>query len=393
MTQTADVVVIGGGVSGTSIAWYLASRGIGVVLCERDGIASGISGTSGAIVRQHYSVPELARMAHYSLETFREFEARVGGPAGFTQTGYLVIVDADRRPALERNIGMHQSLGIETSFLNPSELQALIPAARLDGVAGAAWEPTAGYAEGRLTAETFARRATELGAKIMTETRVLDITHVGSRVTGVRTPVGPISAPIVVVAASTSGPALLQPLGLDFPISFQREWISFFRRPWELRDPHPAGVDLLISGHFRPEGSRATLFGGEVVGGSNVVADPAHYDRLISEGELARARRSLSERFPAMARAVALGGYGCVDDITPDWQPYLGPIRGWDGLLAAYGMSSHFFKHAPAVGRILSDVIADGSSSLIDVAVFRPERFADGAPISAAESNGLGQTL
>ena len=392
MSETAEVLVIGGGVTGTSIAFHLAERGVRAVLLESRRIGDGISGTSGAIIRQHHSIPQLAKMAAYSLEVYQEFERRIGGSAGFVETGYVVIVGPDHRGTLEANIAALRAAGISIELLEPAALAELLPYADLEGVAGGSWEPKAGYADGRLTAESFARAARALGADVREGVRVDSVVATHGRVAGVETSEGTISAPVVVVAASTGGQALMASAGFEFPVTFEREWICFFRRPWEARAPHPAGVDLLLHGHFRPDGGRATLFGGETAP-DNVVVDPAQYERRASDAELETAMAALTRRFPVMATAVALGGYGCVDDVTPDWMPYLGPVEGCNGLIAAYGMSSHFFKHAPIVGRSIAEWISTGSSSIVDLAFFRPERFRAGAPIRSPHPYGSAATL
>ena len=393
MKRAADVVVSGGGVTGTSIAYHLAERGVDVVLVERGPIAAGITGTSGAIIRQHHSIPQLAASAKYSLEVFRDFEERIGGPAGFVETGYVVIVGPDHRATLETNLGALAAAGIDARLLEPAQLADLMPYADLTGVAGASYEPAAGFADGRLTAQTFATRAAAIGALIHEGVEVTAIRTEHGRVAGVDTTQGPIDAPVVVVAASTGSPRLMRPLGFDFPIAFEREWICFVRRPWSIRAPHPAGVDVLLHGHFRPDGGRVTLFGGETPPEATIVEDPEVFERRATDGDIALTRRALSTRFPAMAEAVSLGGYGCVDDVTPDWLPYLGRVDGLDGLVVAYGMSSHFFKHGPAVGRSLAELIVDGRSSVMDLGFFRPERIAEGHPIRSPHPYGNAATL
>ena len=393
MKRTAEVVVIGGGVTGTSIAWHLAERGADVALVERGRVAAGITGTSGAIIRQHHSIPQLAASARYSLEVFRDFEERIGGPAGFVETGYVVIVGPDHRSTLETNLRALTAVGIDARLLEPAELADVMPYADLTGVAGASWEPAAGFADGRLTAQTFATGAAQMGAGIHEGVEVTAIRTEHGRVVGVDTSAGPIDAPVVVVAASTGSPRLMRRLGYDFPVTFEREWICFVRRPWSMRAPHPAGVDLLLHGHFRPDGGRTTLFGGETPPEAVIVDDPEVFERRATDGDIAQTRRALTTRFPAMADAVGLGGYGCVDDVTPDWLPYLGHVAGLDGLIAAYGMSSHFFKHGPAVGRSLAELIVDGRSSVLDLPFFRPERIAEGQPIRSPHPYGTAATL
>ena len=153
-------------------------------------------------------------------------------------------------------------------------------------------------------------------------------------------------------------------LGVDFPVAFEREWICFFRRPWP-REPHPAGVDLLLHGHFRPDGGRATLFGGDE---SEVTLStvPPIYERRASE------RRSPSRIRPGHSLSGPVDGgralgYGCVDDVTPDWLPYLGRVGAVEGRDRRLRDASDFFKHAPAVGRGLAELVVDGRSELVDL--------------------------
>jgi sarcosine oxidase subunit beta len=312
-----------------------------------------------------------------------------GGDPGFVRTGYVVLVGPQHEQILATNVAMQRDLGVDTHVVGPPELAELMPGANLEGITAAAYEPQAGYADPMRTCDAFSTRAVELGATVELDTTVLGIATEGRKVVGVDTNRGRVSTPIVIVAASTGGAQLVAPLGRELPLTFQREVACFFRRPWDAADGHIAGVDLLLGGHWRPDTGRITIRGGE-----SVPAAAAHVDdlntsaRFASDIEIAAFHTTLATRFPVMKRATALGGHACVDDVTPDWHPYLGPIPECEGLYCAFGMSSHYFKHSPAVGRLLADLITDGSSSLVDVTMFRPIRIEEGDLIRSPNPYG-----
>ena len=206
MTETADVVIVGGGVNGVSIAYALAARGVGrVVLCEQAALANGASGRSSALIRMHYTNEWDARLAFASFPVFRHWPEIMGGPAVFTHTGFVNVVAPAYADALGKNVEMLRGIGVNTTALTAGELHALQPFANVDDIGAAAWEPESGYADPAGTVEGFRRRASELGARILQWTPVRKILRRESRVTGVETSAGRIDAGAVVVAAG-AGP-------------------------------------------------------------------------------------------------------------------------------------------------------------------------------------------
>jgi sarcosine oxidase subunit beta len=377
-----DAVVVGGGCTGTSVAYHLAARGLKVTLCERNQIGSGITARSTSIVRQHYSIPELVTMSRYSLEVFRHFREIIGEDAGFVSTGYAVLVGKQDEATLETNVAMQRRAGVNTSVVRGNELEEILPTARVDDVAAAAFEPDAGYADPVRTSMAFAKRAADLGATIQVETPVRSVRAENGRVIGVDTDRGPIAAPVVVVAASVWGPQLLAPFGRTLQMEWKREVACFYRRPWDFGEPHIAGVDLVLGGHWRPDTGNVTVRGAESFPPETInVEHPDRYLRIASEMEVELGHEALTRRFPGMLRATRMGGHACVDDVTPDWQPYLGPIPECDGVYCAFGMSSHYFKHCPAIGLLMSELITEGKTTLVDISIFRPIRMEDGTPL------------
>src|SRR5580765_3206634 len=206
MTQVADVVVIGGGVNGVSIAHALAARGVKVTLVEKGALAGGASGRSSALVRMHYTNEWDARLAWASFPVFRHWAELMGGPPVFTQTGFVNVVAPEYTEALGKNVEMLRGIGINTTALTPAELHDLQPFGAVDDLGAVGYEPDSGYASPVDVVEGFARRARELGAAVRPWTAVTRVTRSGARVTGVETAAGAIDAGAVVVAAGAWAP-------------------------------------------------------------------------------------------------------------------------------------------------------------------------------------------
>ena len=180
MRETADVVIVGGGVMGCSLQYHLARQGATrTLLLERKVLGAGSTGLSQAICRMHYSNPVTASMAWDSLQVYANFAEQVGGDSGFVQTGYLVVVEEIDRPGLELNIAMQQELGINVGLVTASELRELAPMMETYEGEGMAWEPDSGYANPYLVTNSYAERSRELGAEIATRVAATGIEIAG----------------------------------------------------------------------------------------------------------------------------------------------------------------------------------------------------------------------
>jgi sarcosine oxidase, subunit beta len=387
---TADVVIVGGGVIGTSVAFHLATRGVTrVVLCERRWLAAGATGKSGALVRMHYTNEPETRLAHASLPYFRHWDDVVGaGTAGFLPTGMVRLVSADNVAKLRANVEMQERIGIDTRVIDADELREIAPAWRLDDVVAAAYEPASGCADPVATAHGFAERARQLGAEIRTHTEVTGIRRAGGAVVGVETSGGPISAPVVVVAGGAWAVPLLREVGVDVPLEPVRVQVALFRRPPAAGPVHPICIDGIEELWFRPEGPDwgSTLVG--VAGRRSPVADPDDAPEGVDAGYVPRARAGLARRIPAMADAPMRGGWAGVITATADGKPILDRHPEAEGLFYFTGDNGSSFKTAPAIGRALAEWIADGYPAVIDPRPFRASRFAEGDPLVGAHEYG-----
>ena len=390
MALTADVVIIGGGVTGTSIAFHLTARGVrDVIVVDKSFVASGATGKSSACVRQHYSTPETCRMIRFSLDRFQRFEELTGGHScGFRRTGYLLGVDERMRPPMETSVALQRSVGIETRLVAPSDMREIEPRLQTEDLVAGCYEPDSGYCNPAETAQGFARAARERGARVLEEAEALAVLTEGSRVTGVRTTRGEILAPHVVNAAGLWGARVGAMLGLDIPITVCRHKISIVTWPEASRRPHPMVYDFVTNIYTRPEMGEHILVGGLDAEESHDVADPDRYKEGVSLDESTDALARVSHRFPVLAEGRIARGYAGCFDVTPDWHPIMDQA-GPEGSYVAVGFSGHGFKLSPAVGHMMAALVTEGPGGHPDLPAFRLSRFAEGKPIRGTYGDWL----
>jgi glycine/D-amino acid oxidase-like deaminating enzyme len=375
VSETADVVVVGGGVNGVSIAYALAVRGVGrVVLCEQAALANGASGRSSALVRMHYTNEWDARLAFASFPMFRDWAEIMGGPSVFTHTGFVNVVAPQYADALRKNVDMLRGIGVNTVAMTAGGLRDLQPFARVDDIGAAAWEPESGYADPATTVAGFARRGSELGARILQWTPVRKILRRESRVIGVETSAGRIDAGAVVVAAGAWAPRICREIGIDLPARPKGLDTVQVTRPPALAQPHVIFIDNVLGTYFRPESGIRTIVG---VPCQEWDLDPDAPMVLAPDAPSVGAQM-LTHRIPAMEGATLARGYRAVDCYSRDRHAILGRVDGIDGLYLATAFSGSGFKIAPAVGVCMAELIVDGRAKTVDIDAFSLGRFAEG---------------
>ena len=382
-SRTADAVVIGAGVIGSSIALYLAREGVETVVLERDHVCAGTTGQSGGIVRQHYSQPYTAALARDALAIFQDWEYQIGGDSGFVKSGVLIVGNGANDFAIRSNVEMHRSLGIQTEVLDAAEIAALEPRLAVDDLTVGCWEPTAGYADPVSTTYALADAARAAGAEIHEGTAVTAVRQSSGRVTGVETTAGPIGAPIVVNAAGIWGVAMLAELGVELPIVATRHPMVALKRPTTDRPLHVPVLDVAVDTYLIPRGD-ITLVGTLGTHADDALVDPDTYRRGLSNEEVRRLTLLGRRRMPVLGRGVMWGGWAGVYDESIDAHPVVDEVPGVDGLFCALGMSGNCFKLAPILGRLLARRIVDGRASAEPLAPLRLDRFTAGATHSRA---------
>ena len=385
MTQrSADVVVIGGGVIGTSIAMHLGRMGAGrVLLVEKGHLASGASGRSGAMVREHYLHPVLVKMAMEASDIFHNFGDAVGGDARFTQTGRLLLFGENDEAAVRANVEMNRELGVEINTLTPSEILQVVPQVSLEGVTMGLYEPNSGHADPMATTFAFAEQARNCGAEILTGCAVMGIRVAGGRAVGVDTDDGPIEADAVVAATGPWVNRLAAPLGETLPITPIRVQMVHLRRPPTLESLSTNVIDYTTGGYYRVNDGFKTLVGGEAPEDMGEVVNPDAFGLNADHDTITRFWDRAKQRFPEFDAATPMGGYGSLYDMTPDGNPILDRSGLVDGLYWAVGFSGHGFKLSPVVGRMVAELVMHGDSRGHPIRAFRGSRFAEGDLLEA----------
>lgn len=383
MTNTADVIIIGAGVQGASLAFHLARRGVKVLVLEKKFVAAGATGRSSGLVRMHYDTEVDSRLAWESFTYFRNWKELVGGECGFTRTGFIQIVLPDQEPALRANVAMHQAMGIPSMLITPDDVRRLAPSFTTDDFSVAAFEPESGYGMPSDTAGALIAAARQHGARLVADCAVTGLKLAGGKVTGVESSQGDFFAPVVVNAAGAWAGALNRLAGLDLPIDTWRHDTMFVTRPSELRAGHPTVIDFSKEMYFRPEGD-LTLVGLE---DGNPLGDSPDSDTDHAlPGYVERAIDRLCLRVPAMEAGSLHSAHGGYDGITPDQHPILGQA-GPDGFYLDCAHSGTGFKTAPAIGLCMAELILDGAARTVDISALAPGRFAEGRLVKGNYDN------
>jgi sarcosine oxidase subunit beta len=383
MDATADVILIGGGAHGASLAFHLVQKGLKPLVLERKFIASGATGRSSGLVRMHYDLEPESRLAWESYKYFWNWSEMVGGECGFNRTGFLQFVSPDYDDQLRANVAMHQRIGIPSLLIRPEDVLRIAPGFNVEDIDLAAFEPESGYADPSSTVSSLLDSARQRGARLIQDCRVTAVKTEAGRVVGVETSQGSFSAPVVVNAAGPWARQVGLMVGLDLPIDTWQHDTMFIRRPKDLGPSHPTVIDFPNSMYFRPETGWLTLVGlednnplGESPDNDTDHAKPGFVDRAVER---------ICRRIPGIERGSLHSAHGGYDGITPDQRAILGQA-GPDGFYLDCGFSGTGFKISPAVGACMAELIVDGESSLVDITPFNLERFSQGKPLTGEHS-------
>ncbi len=379
MRAAADVVIIGGGIVGASIAWHLTAAGCrDVVILERETQqGKGSTGKSMGGVRAQFAHPADVKMSLYAIPFLRDFEQVTGHPSGYRAQGYLFVATTVRHLAtLEHNRQVQQAAGLrEVRFVPREEVLAMVPELRGDDVLGGSFCPIDGFVDPHSVLAGFTQAASLLGAEVVREANVEAINVDGRGVCGVATAQGAIATRTIVNAAGAWAAAVARMAGVDLPLEPLRRMLVPTEPFDKVSRDAPMTVDLATGWHFRPEG----------LGFLFAWSDPSETPGFKTEVDRAFIEKILTHaaaRVPAFAEAPVnpARAWAGLYAMTPDHHPILGggPVPG---LYFANGFSGHGVMHSPATGKILADLILEGATDLIDARLFDYARFAEGRMI------------
>lgn len=377
--SSVDVTIVGGGIVGTSAAYFLATEtDREVLLIERDAIASGSTGDSSAIIRHHYGDREVySRLADWSHEFFRDFEERTGEPIAY-EPNPLVRLGVEGEPSGEYARAGHETLSkldIPVTRYERDELARRYPMLSTEDVDFAVSDDTAAYSDASDVAGGFARAAQAGGATVVTDVSAEGLLVEDGRIVGVETDAGVVDTDDVVVAAGPWSRRIAEWIDVELPIRLTREQILLLEPPEEFSAADLDGLPTTgkpdADWYMRPDFGEGVLIATHHSGDP---VDPDTYKRDPDEETVLRFIDELEEFAPALADAKLRGGYCGIYSDTPD-RGFIIDQVGPSGCYFACGFSGHGFKTAPAVGTMLADLVVDGESDLVDLGHFSLDRF------------------
>lgn len=377
--ESCDVVVIGAGVVGASVAFHLARLGAGrVLVLERNAVGNGTTAQSSGILRTHYSVRENVELARRSWDVFSHFAAYLDdaeASCGLVRCGYLIAApQGDKQRALEASVAAQRGMGIAVEILDRETACARLPIAHFDDAALIAFEPDAGFADPYLVTQAFAKAARRMGVVVREGVNVDRLLMQGGRVTGVDTAQGRVTCGRVVSVQNIWSRELERDVGMMMPVASERHIVLALEASAAYTHAMPVFKDLASPGmlYCRSYGGAQMLVSegtaGETLDRPDIEQGPVPLDVV---GEIGA---QVAERFPAYETAGLATSWTGVYDVTPDWNPVLGRLPGIDGLVVGFGFSGHGFKLSPVVGRVLAQE-ALGLATDVSLAPYSIERF------------------
>ena len=408
MTETADVVIIGSGIVGSSVAYHLAQAGCtNVLVVEREAHqGKGSTGKSMGGVRAQFSTPVNIQMSRYSIDFFSKFDEVVGHPADYRAHGYLFCATNEKHLAyLKTNRERQIALGVtNVEWVSPEQIAEMVPQLRMDDILGGTFCPTDGFVDPHSVMMGFMLNARERGARLWLDTQVTGIeVEAGSagilpadrlevalvppdadkisalpalearRISGVQTSRGFISTRVVVNAAGPWAAAVARMAGAELPVEPLRRQLVPTEPFDQLPKRFPMVIDMSTGFHFRREGKGILLAWNdpEETPGFKTEFDSSFVEKILTHA---------ASRVPALAEAEVnpRRAWAGLYEMTPDHHAIIGASPNVEGLFFVNGFSGHGVMHSPASGRITSDLILQGHSDLIDATQLGVERFREG---------------
>jgi len=376
--HTAEVVIVGGGIVGSSIAYHLTEAGVrNVLVLEREAHqGKGSTGKSMGGVRAQFSTPVNIRMSLYSIPFYASFDERLGYPAGYRAQGYLfVATKPGHLTYLEANQRVQKSLGLEqVRMLSAGENVDIVPQLRSDDILGGSFCPSDGFVDPYSAMIGFIERAVENGVTVWKSTEVTGVLKNNGRVSGVVTSRGEVHAPAVVNAAGAWAAQIAAMAAIDLPVEPLRRTLVPSEPFDEVSHEIPMVIDMTNGFHFRPE-SRGFLLAWndpDETPGYKFDVDPEFIEKVLVR---AADRVPCFEELAVNPKRAWCGLY----EMSPDHHAIIGEFQELPSFYAANGFSGHGVMHAPATGKIVADLITSGTTKVVDdVTVLSPARFRSG---------------
>ena len=369
LPRSADIVIIGAGAIGASIAYQLGRRGArDVVVLERDTVGAGSTSKAAGGIRVQFGTRVEIELSLRGIAFFKRFEDEMGVPCDFHQEGYLFVVTDEATLARFRtNVALQRSMGADVRVIAPDDARALVPALNVDDALAAIWGPLDGHASPNDVVQAYAAQARARGVRIVEDTPVTGIVVERGRVAGVLTPAGPIATRLVVNAAGPWAPLVGRMAGLSLPVDPRRRHIFVTEAFDGIRHPMPLVTDTGSGFYCRSEQGAILMSPGDI-------GATTEYEAQVDWSMLELAVERAIRRIPALEGAQVRHAWAGLRPLTPDGRAILDWAPGVEGLYLAVGFCGHGFQHSPAVGETVAEVLLDGRSTL-DIQDLRLGRF------------------
>jgi sarcosine oxidase subunit beta len=373
----ATGIVVGGGILGAATAWELARAGMDVLLLDAGAFGAQSTAKSAAIVRCHYSNPEVVRMAVHSRDQFRQLPLRLDCDPVYTRCGWLFLLDAESAPLALANAEMQEQEGLD--LVEVDDLQDYLPGCEETGIAYALYEPDSGFADSLAATNAYVDAFRALGGRALASTAVEALESGADRVRGVRVGGELIECDNLVLATGPWTLRLAGDLGLELPLEITREQDVVFATAPEATIPSSLSSQIdRVYVRPAPEYGEGHLLVGRGFPKAYELVDPDDYDDAVDASFEQDVHERLVARLPRLEGMRQVGGRVGLYDVTPDWHPILGKVDGLEGLSLAVGGSGHCFKLAPAIGELVAGAILGRPPAYADVGSFSLARFAEG---------------
>jgi sarcosine oxidase subunit beta len=370
MSETADAIVVGGGLNGAATAFFLLGQGLRRVVILDAGLpGDGASGASVGLLRSHYDNRPEAQLAVRSLPYFRQWAERIGGDCGWRPTGFLRFVEPEELGRMERNVAFQRSLGERVEVLSPAAAEELFPAFTMDGVGAVVHEPDSGTASNSRATHALLERTAAAGASLRFCLPAERILVEAGRVAGIATRHGNISAPVVVLAAGLGCRAVAATCGVALPLTEKMIRVAAIMLPERLRGL-PSYMDPLTDSWLTPRDQGAGLISVPPPPRPLPGADP-DFDRAHAGAGLP----AVAKRLPDLAAADVVRWWMRADCYAPDGKPIIGGVDALPGLFLNTAGAGKGHKVAPAAALGLSELIAGGAARTVDLGPFGLDRF------------------
>lgn len=376
MKQGYAVIVVGAGIMGLSTAYYLAKKGCRdiLILEKEESWISGSTAKANGGFRQQFSTPTNIRLSQLSLPVLEDFEDEFGVDIAFRQFGYLFTTSTRLgEKTLQKNIPFQKAHGVPVEWLTADEIGRIAGYVRLDDLLGGAYCPEDGYADSYSIAAGFGKGALRMGVELSTSEPVIDVLVKTGKITGVHTATRQLEAGVVLNAAGPYARELGRMAGTEVPIDPVRRMLIMTEDFPKIPGRVPMTIDLDTGFFMRKESGRVLM-------GWSDPDEPAGYNCSFDPGYIEAVAEKAIIRVPVLSEA-AVNPRRCwagLYEVSPDHHPILGESHEIEGLFLANGFSGHGMMHSPAAGMILSDLILEKKTGLMDVDPLRPGRFSAG---------------